>query len=119
LRHVCGPVAIVAVLAFTASALAGGWRIIGRGAASGDVAAAAASGSARHPHQLAVRVRGHGALTGFAAVACTRSFSMASAATSFRGAGVHLLRLPTPAGNCSVTASVSGSGRVRVQILAR
>ena len=119
MRHVCGPLAIVAVLVFTATAVAGGWRIIGRGSASGEVAAAAASGDAKHPHQLAVRVRGHGVLTGFAAVACTRDFSVQSASTNFRGAGLHPLRLPTPAGDCSVTASVSGSGAVFVQILAR
>jgi hypothetical protein len=110
---------IVAVLAFTASALAGGWRIIGRGSASGDVAAAAASGDVKQPHQLAVRVRGHGTLTGFAAVACTKNFGVASASTSFRGAGIHVLRLPTTTDDCSVTASVSGSGHLVVQILAR
>jgi hypothetical protein len=96
-----------AALMFVASALgsAQSWRVLGRGSASGDFAVAAANGTAKHPYQMAVRLFGIG---------------VGSKTASFKGAGIHILRLPMfRADSCVVTASVSGSGHVVVQILAR
>jgi hypothetical protein len=115
-----GILTALAVLSVTASAFAyGPWRVLGRSTASGDFAAAAANGTARHPHQMAVRLSGRG-VSGFAAVACTKGFGVGSKSTNYHGVGVHLLRLPMRgADTCSATASVSGSGHIAVAILAR
>ena len=110
---------LVAAIAFAASAFASGWHVIGRAHSSGDFAATAANGSVKHPRAIAVLAHGHG-ISGFAAVACTKGFSVGSKSTSYKGAGMHRLRLPmTKADSCDVTASIGGSGQISMSILAR
>lgn len=119
-RMVAVGVAIVA-LAWAASAMGGParWRVIGHGSASGDFAVAAARGTAKHPHQLAVKVVGRGA-RGFAVVACSKGFGIGSKSTSWHGTGLHLLKVPMAGSDsCDVTASAAGSGKVSLQIVAR
>jgi hypothetical protein len=114
--------ALIALLACvaTATATAGGLRVIGSSKSSGDFAVTAASGSKKNTH--AVYLRGYGrSLSGFAAVACSRGIaSIGSKSTTFsRMVSGRLYRLRLPfAGNCRVTASLGGSGRIRLQILA-
>jgi hypothetical protein len=117
-----GKVCVVLVVAgiFAASAAAAGWRVIGHASSSGDFASAAASGTAKHPHQLAVRLTGHG-VSGFGSVACSKGVaSIGSKSTNYAGAGLHLLKLPfSGADSCQVVASVGGQGHITVQILTR
>jgi hypothetical protein len=96
------------------------WRVIGHASSSGAFAATAANGTAKHPHQLAVRIKGHG-VSGFAAVGCSKGIaSIGSKSTHYSGVGLHLLKLPfRRPSSCSVTASVGGSGRISIKILAR
>jgi hypothetical protein len=108
--------ALMALLACvaTATATAGGLRVIGSARSSGDFAVTAASGSKKNTHSL--WVRGYGQ----AVVACSRGFSIGSRSTSLnsmRSGRLYKLRLPMH-GDCDVTASLSGSGRIRLQILA-
>ena len=110
---------MVSGVVFAVSAFASGWHVIGRAHSSGDFAATAANGSVTHPHAIAVLARGHG-ISGFAAVACTKGFSVGSKSTSYKGAGLHRLRLPMArADSCDVTASIGGSGQISMSILAR
>jgi hypothetical protein len=113
--------ALIALLAsvVTAAATAGSLRVIGSGRASGQFAVTSATGSKRHTQ--AVYLRGYGRqLSGFAAIACSRGFSVGSrSATLNRMVSGRLYRLRLPMrGDCDVTASMSGSGRIRLQILA-
>ena len=97
-----------------------GWRVIGHASASGQFAAAAASGSANHPNAIAVRISGGGTVTGFGAVACSKGIgSIGSTSTTYHG-HFALLKLPMKnADSCQVTASASGSGHLRLEIVAR
>jgi hypothetical protein len=111
--------AVVAALVSVNTATAAGLRVIGKGQASGQFAVTAASGKAKHPRALYLRGYGRG-LSGMGVVACSRGFSIGSKATSFnsmRSGRLYKLRLPMR-GDCDVTASLSGSGRIRLQILA-
>lgn len=113
----------VAVLACTvavaANAATQGWRIVARAHSSGSFAATAASATVNHPRALAVRLSGRG-VSGFAAVACTKGFSIGSKSTQYRGAGLHVLKLPFgSAESCDITASIGGMGSISLQILAR
>jgi len=60
-------------------------------------------------------------VSGFAAVACNKGIaSIGSKSTRYSGAGLHLLKLPfRKPTSCDVTASVGGSGRISIKILAR
>jgi hypothetical protein len=111
---------VTASAASLALAAASGWRVIGHASASGDFAVAAASGSANHPGTLAVRVTGGGAVSGLGIVACSKGFgSIGSTSTDFKG-HYKVLKLPMKkADSCQVTASASGSGRLKLEILAR
>ena len=62
-------VAVTTALMLAATAAAASWHVIGKASSRGDFAATAASGQAKHPHQLAVRLTGKG-VSGFGAVAC-------------------------------------------------
>lgn len=118
-RLTCLALLVVAIGSFVAAGIASaaGWRVIGRATSSGEFAATAANGTAQHPHHLAVRIRGRG-VSGFAAVACTKGFSIGSKSTNYKGVGIHLLKLPMAgASSCDVTASLGGSGRITLQIL--
>lgn len=113
--------ALIALLACvaTTTAMAGGLRVIGSARSSGDFAVTAASGNKKNTHSLWMRGYGRG-LSGHAVVACSRGFSIGSRSTSLnsmRSGRLYKLRLPMR-GDCDVTASLSGSGRIRLQILA-
>jgi hypothetical protein len=94
--------------------------VIGSGHASGQFAVTAASGTDHHTH--VVYLRGYGRrLAGMGVVACSRGFSVGSRSKQFRSmrsGRLYRLTLPMGGGNCDVTASLSGSGRIRLQILA-
>jgi hypothetical protein len=113
--------AVVAALAVAlpATAATTSLRVIGSARSSGDFAVAAANGSRKNAK--AVYVRGYGrSLSGFAAVACSKGFSVGSKSTTLSrmsSGELYKLRLPF-AGDCDVTASLSGSGSIRLQILA-
>jgi hypothetical protein len=114
--------AVIASVAATAiaSANATGLRVIGSARSSGDFAVAAASGSKNHARVIYLRGYGRG-LTGMGVVACSKGIaSIGSKSTQFSHlSSGHLYRLRMPfRGDCQVTASLSGSGRIRLQILA-
>jgi hypothetical protein len=113
---------VVVALVTTAVAAAAPLRVIGQARSSETFAIAAASGSKDNAHAL--YLRGYGRrLRGFGVVACSRGVaSIGSKSTRFRSmvAGrLYRLRMPFAPGDCSVTASLSGRGRIRLQILAR
>jgi hypothetical protein len=105
--------------AVTATAAPTSLVMIGKASSSGDFAVAAASGKKRNTH--AVYLRGYGRkLSGYAVVACSRGYSVGAKSTRIRSMASgrsYQVRLPFP-GSCDVTASLSGSGRIRLQILA-
>ena len=110
---------VTAVATATATAAGGGLRVIGSARSSGDFAVTAASGSKKHAKSLWLRGYGRG-LSGQAVVACGRGFSIGSRSTSFnsmRSGHIYKIRMPMK-GDCDVTASLSGSGRIQLQILA-
>src|SRR5258707_1221485 len=117
--------ALTALLAATSVSVAAaqttGWRVIGHSSASGQFAVTAASGTAGHPHGLAVRITGGGSgVAGMGVVACSRGIaSIGSTSTNYKG---HFAVLKMPMANsdsCQITASASGSGRLKLEILAR
>jgi hypothetical protein len=103
-----------------ASANAASLRVIGSARSSGEFAVAAANGSKNHANVIYLRGYGHG-LSGMGVVACSKGFtSIGSKSTqlnSMRSGRLYKLRMPFR-GDCQVTASLSGSGRIRLQILA-
>lgn len=121
-RKLTAALALMALVACvtTATATAGGLSVIGSSKSSGDFAVTAASGSKRNAHAL--YLRGYGRrLSGYAVVACSRGIaSIGSKSTRFsRMTSGRLYRLRLPfVGRCDVTASLSGSGRIHLQILA-
>ena len=109
---------IAAAFALTATASASPLKVIGSGKSSGDFAVTAASGQKR---TSAVYLRGYGhGLSGMAVVACSKGFSVGSKSTTLANmtsGRLYKVRIPF-AGDCDVTASLSGSGSIRLQILA-
>lgn len=93
-------------------------RVIASAKAAGEFALT--STSARKSNAKAIYLRAYGrGLSAHAVVACSRGFSIGSKSKSFRTMlPARLYRLPLPfAGSCDVTASLSGEGRIRLQIL--
>ena len=89
------------------------------GSSSGEFAVTVARGNKRKANAL--YLRGHGRdLSGHAVVACSRGLSIGSKSKSFDAVrSGQAYRLPLPfAGDCEVTASLSGFGRIRLEILA-
>jgi hypothetical protein len=91
------------------------WRVVKSKSVSGQFAATGVSATTRHPRGIAVRFIGSG-VQGFAAWGCSKGISVASWSRSY-GRGLHILGHVTGKDSCNVTASVSGQGRVTVQIL--
>lgn len=94
-------------------------RVIGKSQASGRVAITAKHVSVKQPQALYLRGYGRG-LTGMTVVACSRGASFGSKSSAFsamRSAQLYKLRMPAT-GNCGVLASLSGSGLIRMEILA-
>ena len=115
---------VAALLAFatsTANAAAQRLHVIGSGRSSGEFAVTAASGSKNHARAIYLRGYGRG-LSGLGVVACSRGLaSIGSKSTnlkSMRSGRLYKLRLPFAGGDCDVTASLSGMGSIRLQILA-
>jgi hypothetical protein len=112
-------IVLAAAFAITATAVASPLRVVGGSHSSGDFAVTAANGSKKNAHALYIRGYGRG-LSGMGVVACNRGIaSIGSKSTSFSHmASGRLYRLRMPfAGDCDVTASLSGSGPIRLQIL--
>lgn len=109
-------VAVSTVAAANAAAL----RVIGSARSSGEFAVAAANGSKNQAHVIYLRGYGHD-LSGMGVVACSKGFtSIGSKSTDLshmRSGRLYKLRMPFR-GDCQVTASLSGSGHIRLQILA-
>jgi hypothetical protein len=112
--------ALLGAVVFAASAHAATWHGIGHAASSGSIATAAANATVHHPHQLAVKLTGQD-VSGFAAVACSRGLaSLGTKTTSYTGAGLHHLKLPSKkATACQVTATLGGTGKISIKILTR
>ena len=121
IKHAVPLLAVVAALAVAlpATAATTSMGVIGSARSSGDFAVAAANGN--RDNAKAVYLRGYGrGLSGFAVVACSKGFSVGSKSTtlSHMSSGrQYKLKIPF-AGDCDVTASLSGSGSIRLQILA-
>jgi hypothetical protein len=108
------------ILTATAGASSSGLRVIGGGHSSGDFAVTSASGSKNGTHAVYLRGYGRG-LSGLVVVACSRGYSIGSKSTTLsRMSSGRLYRVRVPfSGDCDVTASLSGNGPIRLQILAR
>jgi hypothetical protein len=107
-------------LVMTAAANAATLRVIGSGQSAGDFAVTSADGSKRNAH--AIYLRGYGRdLSATAVVSCSRGIasigSRSTGLSSMRSGHLYRLRLPF-AGDCDVVASLSGSGSIRLQVLA-
>jgi len=94
-------------------------HVIGSSRSSGDIATTIADGDAKNTKAVYVRGYGRG-LSGLATVICSRGFSAGSKDTTLpRMVSGRLYRLRLPfAGDCTVAASLDGSGPIRLQILA-
>lgn len=105
--------ALAAFAVPTATAVASsGWHVASQSASEAAYAATATNVAVSRPHQIAVYLS-HG---GFAAWSCSRGSSVRMWRRTY-GAGVHTLAHVRGQDVCDVAASVTGSGRVRVQIL--
>jgi hypothetical protein len=114
---------VVVVLTAAAAATAGtsSLRVIGSSSSSGDFATTAPTAHARGVHALYLRGTGRHLENGMAWVACTRGSSLGSKQTTIGrmvSGRLYRLRMAFP-GDCQVTASVTGSGPIKLQILAR
>jgi hypothetical protein len=107
-------------LVMTAGANASSLRVIGSGQSAGDFAVTSADASKRNAHAIYVRGYGRG-LAAYAVVSCSRGISSIGSRSTdlsgMRSGQLYSLRLPF-AGDCNVVASLSGSGSIRLQILA-
>ena len=109
--------ALACVVAASATAAATGWRVVKSGSSSGDFAVKAISASVNHPKAMEVRLLGR-VTSGNGTVACSKNFGIASWSRTYTRAGTYRLPQTRNADNCQIVASVGGSGRVTVQILA-
>jgi hypothetical protein len=115
---------LVALMALASAAVAEGatssLRVLRQGRATGQFAIVSASGSKAHARAMYLRAYGHG-LSGFVVTACSRGLSVGSRSqtlSSMVSGRLYKLRLPNAGGDCDVTASLSGSGSIRLQVLA-
>jgi hypothetical protein len=107
-----------ALLAFVPTASTGDlarWRVVKSKSVSGQAAVTATSATLRRPKGAAVRFIGSN-VRGEVWWTCSKGFSVASWRRSYR-AGLHVLRYVRGKDSCNITASVSGDGRITVQIL--
>jgi hypothetical protein len=111
-------VAAVGLLAFSSTAATrdiARWRVVKSKSASGQFALTGTSAMLRRPKGAAVRFIGRN-VQGSVVWACSKNFSIGSWSRDFRG-GLHVLRFVRGKDTCNITASVTGEGRVTVQIL--
>jgi hypothetical protein len=107
--------ALLAVIPTASSSDLARWRVVKSKSVSGQFAVTATSAILRRPKGAAVRFTGRNA-QGEVVWACSKGFSVASWSRSYRG-GLHVLRHVRGKDSCNITASVSGEGRITVQIL--
>ena len=107
--------ALVLVGAVSGSALS--WRVVKSKSTSGQFAATGISATIKHPKGIAVRFSGSG-VHGMAAWGCSKGFSVTSWTRQY-GGGFHALPHVLGKDSCDVVASISGQGRITVQILKR
>ena len=113
--------AVVAALSFSASALSetSGWRVIKSKSVTGAFAVTAASATVKRPKGVAVRFIGR-RVRGSVVWACSKGSSVASWSRRREyGPGLYALRHVRGKDSCNVTASVTGEGRITLQILKR
>jgi len=101
--------------ASSVSGFALSWRVVKSKSVSGQFAATAVSATIKHPRGIAVRFRGSG-VHGMAAWGCNKGISVASWSRQY-GRGLHALPHVRGKDSCDVVASISGQGRITVQIL--
>jgi hypothetical protein len=120
-------IALFAALAVAAAAGAtsNAWRVLDRGAATGDFAVASASGHASAPNALGVRVTvsRRQRINVYAVIGCAKGAAIASRDKRFtaHGSFTRALQLPlrSPADcSLSVTASIQRGGKLTVFALA-
>jgi hypothetical protein len=120
-RHVALiALAATAALAYSSMALsdsASGWRVVRSKSVSGQYALTVTSATVGHPKGLAVRFTGSG-VSGQVLWVCSKGYSVASWTHAY-GKGLHILGHVRGKDSCDVTASISGQGRITVQILKR
>lgn len=107
--------ALAGILAATASA--GAWHVVKSGSSSGQFAIQSINATVNHPVALGVRLAGR-VDNGTAIVSCSKGFGVASWSRDYSHAGSFRLPQTRGADSCDVVASVGGSGKVVVQILA-
>jgi hypothetical protein len=121
---ICAAVVAAAVVATAAAAATP--RVIGSASAGGDYAIANASGTAKHPHQVYVRVlaKPAQAVRGAWTLVCSKGFGAGTKSGTVTGRAPFTKPLKLPMKNSdqcivSANAQLSRSGTVTVQILAR
>lgn len=118
IRRIVAALAVLVVsLSFAGLALAASWHVVKSKRVSGEFAVTAVSATISHPRALAIKLIGSGVSNGEAVVACSRGFSTSAHSASYNGPGFYRLRIMRHASSCQVTASVGGSGTLRVKIL--
>lgn len=109
------PLTILIALGFSAIALANGWTLVKKKTVSGQYAATVVSATVPHPHALAVGfTKGS---TGTAAWVCQSGASVAEWTKSYKTGGLHVLPHVAGKQSCTITAEVSGSGKLTVLIV--
>lgn len=111
-------VALFALACLVGQAQAGSPRVIASSHSSGDFAVTATNATANHASALWVRGYGHG-LSAFVVTACSKGFSVGSKSQQINAMAsgrLYPVKLPF-AGDCQVTASLSGSGSIKLQVL--
>ena len=108
------------ITAGSASASAARWRVVKTGFTRGQFAITAINATISRPKPRGMAVRLKGRVTnGSAVIACSRGFSITSRSKGWKRAGLFVLPQMARAETCDVVASVSGRGKVGVQILRR
>lgn len=102
-----------------AAAAPGSLRVVGASQSSGASAITSADAIMKS-HAIYVRAYGR-MLSAYVVTSCTHGFSIGTNNQKFslRSGVLQQLKLPNGGGDCDVTASLSGSGSIRLQILAR
>lgn len=110
--------AALGMLAFSGTASSGGtatWKVVKSKSVSGQFAVTGTSVTIGHPKGAAVRFLGSG-VNGHVVWGCSKGLSIASWSRSY-GRGLHILGHVRGKDSCDVIASISGQGRITVQIL--
>jgi hypothetical protein len=120
MKRIVGVCVLVAALAFGAAAVAAPQlRVLASSRSSGDFAVTSTSAEKNNARGLYMRGYGSG-LSGFGVVSCSKGIASIGSKTtqlrSMRSGRLYRLRQPF-VGDCQIVASLSGRGRIRLQIL--